>query len=104
VRPHLDNSILGRTRWSIVTAGYSVRLLRDGSRYQVEPQLEAVFGRIRSLEGLAFDPVAFYGRNSFWSLSLGIRVGWGMSMHRMGRYGALDVTSSMPGPDSHMHQ
>jgi hypothetical protein len=103
VRPHLDNSILGRTRWSIVTAGYSVQLLRDGSRYQVEPQLEAVFGTVRSLEGLAFDPVAFYGRNSFWSLSLGIRLGWGMSMHRMGRYGALDVTSGMPGPDSHMH-
>ena len=104
VRPHLDNSILGRTRWSIVTAGYAVRLLPDGSRYQIEPQLEAAYGQVRSLEGLAFDPAAFYGRTSFWSVNLGIRVGWGMSMHRMGRYGALDVASGMPGPDSHMHE
>jgi hypothetical protein len=103
VRPHLDNSILGRTRWNIVTAGYAVRLLRQGSRYRIEPQLEVAYGTIRSLEGLAFDPVAFYGRDSFWSASLGIRVGWGMSMHRMGRYGALDGASLIQVPDPHMH-
>lgn len=103
VRPHLDNSILGRTRWSIVTVGYSVRLLPARSRYQIEPQLEAAYGGVRSLEGLAFDPAAFYGRTTFWSVNFGIRVGWGMSMHRMGRYGALDRASGMQGPNPHMH-
>ena len=103
VRPHLDNSILGRTRWTIVTAGYSVRLLPLRSRYQIEPQVEMAYGSVRSLEGLAFDPATFYGRTTFWSVNAGIRVGWGMSMHRMGRYGALDQLSAMQGPDSHMH-
>jgi hypothetical protein len=104
VRPHLDNSILSRTRWTILTAGYSLRLLPARSRYQLEPQVEAAYGTVRSLEGQAFDPATFYGRTSFWSVNFGIRVGWGMRMHRMGRYGALDGESGMQGPDPHMHQ
>jgi hypothetical protein len=35
-----------------------------------------------------FDVVGVYGRDHVWSFSLGVRVSAGMTMHRMGRYGA----------------
>lgn len=100
LRPHLDNSILGRTRWTILTAGYAVRLSPEKSPVRIEPQLEVAFGTIRSLDGPGFDPVAFYGRDRFWTVNLGIRAGWGMTMHRMGRYGAAEPAGH--GPNSHM--
>lgn len=104
VRPHLDNSILGRTRWTVVTAGYAVRLTTGRARVHIEPQIEVAFGKIRSLDGPAFDPVVFYGQDHFWSLNLGMRAAWGMRMHRMGRYGAIEPAGAMQRPDSHMHE
>jgi hypothetical protein len=100
LRPHLDNSILGRTRWSILTAGYALRLSGSDSPVRIEPQVEVAFGTIRSLDGLGFDPVTFYGRDRFWTINLGVRAGWGMTMHRMGRYGAAEPAGH--GPNSHM--
>jgi hypothetical protein len=52
---------------------------------------------VDKLEGL-FDPEAFYGETSFWSLTIGARIAFGMPMHRMGRYGA-----ALPEPMSHNH-
>ena len=68
-----------------------------------EPQLEVSYGWIASLFGAGFDPVAIYGRDRFWSVSVAVRVGLGMSMHRMGRYGAVEGMASAMGGDAHMH-
>ena len=100
VRPHLDNSILGRTRWTTLTAGYALRVSPARSPVRIEPQVEVAVGTIRSLDGPGFDPVTFYGRDRFWTINLGIRAGWGMRMHRMGRYGAMEPAGH--DPNSHM--
>ena len=96
VRPHLDNSILGRTRWTVVTAGYALRVTPARWPIRIEPQVEVAVGKIRSLDGPGFDPVTFYGRDRFWTINLGIRAGWGMMMHRMGRYGAMEPAGHFP--------
>jgi hypothetical protein len=104
VRPHLDNSVLGRTRWTIATAGYALRLTRADARIRLAPQIEFAWARVRALDGPGFDPALFYGREHIWSVNLGLRAGWGMTMHRMGRYGAAEPMGPMEGPDSHMHE
>ena len=87
VRPHLENSIIGTTRWTVHTAGYGFVTRRGGSALEIQPFVEASLGRITAVGGGLFDPVAFYGRDTFWSASLGVRAGWRMAGHRMGRYG-----------------
>lgn len=93
VRPLLDNSILGITRWSIHTVGYDIRLRGAKRRLALNPFVEASFGRISTVGGGLFDPAAVYGRDSFRSVSVGLRVDWGMRGHRMGHYG---VPMEMP--------
>ncbi|MGH7528547.1 MAG: hypothetical protein ACREMX_17780 [Gemmatimonadales bacterium] len=92
LRPHLENSILGTTRWTIHTLGYQLRVAPT-SGLTVRPLAELSAGRVAKVGGGLFDVTELYGRDSFWSLSLGVRIGAG-SMHRMGRYG----TASYPGP------
>jgi hypothetical protein len=96
VRPLLDNSILGITRWSIHTAGYSVRF-RTVRRLALEPFVEVSYGQIAKVGGGVFDPATFYGRDSFRSVSVGLRLDWGMRGHRMGHYGVPMDTMDMPG-------
>ena len=91
VRPVLDNSILGITRWSIHTFGYGVRL------GHLEPFVEVSLGQIAIVSGALFDPTAFYGRDTFRSLSAGLRLDWGMRGHRMGHYGVPMEMPDMPG-------
>lgn len=93
LRPHLDNSIVGITRWTIHTAGYGLELAPSSSALEVAPFLEGSYARVRNATGGVFDPVAFYGRDHIWALSLGVRLGWRSAEHRMGRYGALDQNS-----------
>ena len=96
LRPHLENSILGITRWTIYTAGYSAPgLERKG--VAVRPLVELSFGRIAKVGGGLFDVRQLYGKESFWSWTLGVRVGFGGGVHRMGRYGAAMS-------DGHLHQ
>ncbi len=89
LRPHLENSILGTTRWTVHTAGYEVDLLQTG-RFRLRPLLELSYGQIRSVGGGLFDVETLYGHDHVWSMSVGLRVGAGMPMHRMGRYGSMD--------------
>ena len=98
VRPHLENSILGISRWTIYSLGASapVRSLPVG------PFVELSYGRIAKVGGGVFDPVSLYGGNSFWSASLGVRVVQGMRGHRMGRYGV--GTESRRPEEPHSHQ
>jgi hypothetical protein len=90
-RPHLENSILGTTRWTIHTIGsaYEVPGLAP---VRALPFVELSYGRIKALGGL-FNPSAFYGKPSFWSLSIGVRLGAGLPLHRMGRYGVAQDTA-----------
>ena len=88
VRPHLENSILGISRWTIYTAGYGWR----PRSLPVQPFAELSTGRIAKVGGGVFDPDALYGGENFWSASLGLRVVHGMGRHRMGRYGVVSAT------------
>ncbi|HTO72480.1 MAG TPA: hypothetical protein VMJ30_01615, partial [Gemmatimonadales bacterium] len=88
-RPHLENSITGTTRWSIVTAGYGFELF-PGRKYSVEPIAEVSHAAIKTIGGGIFDPEVFYGGSTFWRLAIGARLSWRMKGHRMGRYGVLD--------------
>jgi hypothetical protein len=87
LRPHLENSILGITRWTIHTAGYSSPRVEHRGLY-VQPLLEVSYGRVAKVGGGLFDPRQLYGKDDFWSWSVGLRLGFGSGTHRMGRYGA----------------
>lgn len=97
-RPLFENSILGITRWTILTAGDAVDLGMGPVR--CAPFVEGAWVGIARVGGGVFDPALFYGREHGASLTVGVRVAAGMHMHRMGRYRpepAGDV-SSMPMP------
>lgn len=87
LRPHLENSILGVTRWTTHTLGYELTAFQR-SRVRIDPLAEVAYSRVTTVGGGLFDVVGLYGRDHVWSLSLGVRVAAGMAMHRMGRYGA----------------
>lgn len=89
LRPHLENSILGTTRWTVQTIGYEVELLRT-HMVRVQPLVEVSYGRIRKVGGGLFDIETLYGQDHFWSLSVGLWLGAGIPMHRMGRYGSME--------------
>ncbi len=86
-RPHLENSILGTTRWTIHTLGYDVGLGRLAG-LRLRPLAELSLGSVAKVGGGLFDVEALYGRSDFWALSLGLRLDAGAPMPRMGRYGA----------------
>jgi hypothetical protein len=96
LRPHVENSILGKTRWTIHTAGYTVHL-QPVSVLSVLPLAELSYGRIANVGGGLFDTQSFYGKTSFWSVSVGARLSLGMPLHRMGRYGVAQDTANSRG-------
>ena len=89
LRPHLENSILGITRWTLHTAGYALQGVRLGP-VRVEPLAELSVGSIAPLAG-AFEIDPFYGDDHWWGWTLGLRLSGGGPMHRMGRYGAAQA-------------
>jgi hypothetical protein len=95
LRPHFENSILGTTRWTIYTVGYAFGFT-PVERLTVSPFLELSYGRITPVGGGIFNPESFYGKNWFWSISLGTRLSLGMPLHRMGRYGVAQDTAQPP--------
>ncbi|HET7111411.1 MAG TPA: hypothetical protein VFI41_11075 [Gemmatimonadales bacterium] len=101
VRPQLDNSVLGKSRWSIHTIALDAVLADDWPGLRVAPFVEVSAGRVTSLTPASFDPVAIYGRDTFWSITAGVRVGLGMRLHRMGRYGV--ALPEMPAHDAGMN-
>ena len=100
LRPHLENSILGITRWTTHTLGYDVVVLCRGS-LEIRPLAEVGYARIAKVDGGLFDITGLYGRDHIWSLTLGVRLTGGMAMHRMGRYGAAEESQEMT---MHDHQ
>ena len=98
-RPHHDFSNLGITRWSLHTVGYAFDL-PAGRGLALVPLMELTLGRVHSPTPGSFDPQLFYGRDTFWTVSAGVRIGWGTRLHRMGRYGAAVERN----PGSHGHE
>jgi hypothetical protein len=89
LRPHLENSILGITRWTAHTVGYEVAAVRYAA-LEVRPFAEVEYASIGKVGGGLFDVEQLYGRRHIWSITLGLRVTAGALMHRMGRYGAAE--------------
>lgn len=102
-RPHSDLAILGRTRWTILTANASAALPLRGTLVTA-PFVEISTQAPRSIvTPSAFDPESFYGSRRLWSFSAGARIGIGMRHSRMGRYGAAAArTAVMNMPDMEM--
>jgi hypothetical protein len=75
--------------------------LQQRHEFIMSPFLEVSYGRIAKLGGGLFDPESFYGKISFWSITLGARLSLGTAMHRMGRYGVAQDTA--PGMDMTHH-
>jgi len=94
LRPHLENSILGTTRWTTHTAGYEVVALRRRS-LEVRPLAEVTYARVAKVGGGVIDVEELYGGRDLWSLALGVRISAGGAMHRMGRYGAAENETGM---------
>jgi hypothetical protein len=101
-RPHLENSILGTTRWSIHTAGY-VYQFQARDVVSAHPFVELSYGRMTDVGGGLFDTQTFYGKTSFWSVSVGARLSLGMPLHRMGRYGVAQDTAVSRARGHHGH-
>lgn len=98
-RPHHDDSNLGTTRWTIHTAGYSVRLPSPDTRMDLAGLLEVSRAQVTRIEGIAIDPETFYGDSTIWTVSVGLRLAIGAGLHRMGRYG---VAAEPADPGTHM--
>jgi hypothetical protein len=103
LRPHLENTILGKTRWTIHTAGYDFRIGYPPARLDLLPTVEVSYGRMADVGAGLFDVRSFYGKDSFWSVSLGLRVNLGAHLHRMGRYGVAEDTAGSMGGGQHVH-
>jgi hypothetical protein len=86
-RPQIEFAILGRTRWTAVTAATGTNAARVGV-ITIAPFVEATYARPEAVEDrAAFVPREFYGSERLWLLSFGARVNLGPRTHRMGRYG-----------------
>ena len=87
VRPLLESSIIGITRWFVTTGGYGRGLTPDRLPVHVEGIAEVEYAHVSKVMGL-LDPTSFYGRNDLWMFSVALRFTAGAPMHRMmGRYG-----------------
>jgi hypothetical protein len=67
------------------------------------PFAEVSYGRIAEVGGGLFSARSFYGKSSFWSLSVGARLDLGMPLHRMGRYGVAQDTANPISRGHHGH-
>jgi hypothetical protein len=98
-RPSTDFSILGITRFQVVTSVVRFHALRLGT-LKADPFLEIERAHVgKRVRLAAFDPVAFYGSDNITSLSVGLRLEVGAMHGRMGRYGVAATDHVM----SHRH-
>jgi hypothetical protein len=97
-----DLGIIGVTRWQIGTIGVSTPL--PTRRVDVAPFVEVTYAHpTPELTPSAFVPQDFYGSESIWSASLGLRLGIGSMIHRMGRYGAAVPNAHGPSASGGQH-
>ena len=84
VRPHTDSNIIGVTRWHIASLRLDHQLVVG---VRVTPFAEAAVLNVEEITGSIFEPDAFYGGSTMWSLSVGARLEAGRRHGRAGRYG-----------------
>jgi hypothetical protein len=89
-RPLFENSILGITRWTVLTAGDAVDVWTD-RRVRLAPFLEGSYLGIARVGGGVFDPNIWYGRTRGLTITVGARLAAGIRMARMGRYDRDDM-------------
>ncbi|HXI19871.1 MAG TPA: hypothetical protein VNH46_02220, partial [Gemmatimonadales bacterium] len=89
IRPHLENSILGITRFTLHTVGYGYGFVTAGGRLELRPFVEVTLGRAENHGGGVLTPQILYGTTRVRAVSAGVRATWGFQGHRMGRYGNL---------------
>jgi hypothetical protein len=89
VRPHLENAILGITRFTLHTIGYGYEVSLVQGNASITPFVEGTFGKAENDGGGVLTPDILYGTEDVRSVSAGIRLSWRMAGHRMGRYGNL---------------
>jgi len=103
--PPTDLSIAGRSRWTIITARAGAEVTTKAMSF--EPFAEVARALVApTLRPAGFDPRAFYGSSTIWSLSAGMKIAFGMEHMRMGRYGAAvspRTTQSMRGMNMPSH-
>lgn len=87
VRPHLDDNIIGMTRWTLHTVHYEARL--NAGQVGLTPYVEVTVGSVADLVNGVFNVQDFYGSTSMQGLLAGLRVDVGGVMGRMGRYGVV---------------
>jgi hypothetical protein len=83
---------VGATRWLVGTAGYGYRL--TGYPASLRPFVEIQHHRVRPERGGVL-PGDVLGSESFWAVSVGVRVFVGGGPMRMGSYGVLDPMTEM---------
>ena len=101
--PATDLSIIGRSRWTILTARVAASLSKQS--LSLEPFAEVAQIRFSpTLKPSGFDPTQFYGSSRIWSVTLGAKLSFGMRHMRMGRYGmATNQKRGMKMDGTHMH-
>jgi hypothetical protein len=95
-RPPTDDNIIGMTRWNSLSLGVGREVARGDMVFT--PFFEVSRHRVRELTGAIFDPSVFYGDETHWSFSAGLRLNVGIRHARAGRYGAAmnDAHMGMP--------
>lgn len=107
LRPHLEDAILGSTRWTLNTVGVGRDLTAGGGVLLLRPFLEASYVTIAEAVPGVFDAAAWYGGTDAWGVSLGVTIGLGRTAftHLMGRYGVAEDAAPRPlqAPATHQH-
>ena len=110
-RPLLDNNIVGQTRWFLHTINYAVQLSLLHGAFGAQPFVEFTFGVVSDIGDGLFQAGVLYGTNDVRGLTVGVRLDYGGTMGRMGRYGAVAVPDetvaaghAMEAGNGHTHQ
>ena len=91
-RPATDFSNLGQTKWNIVSARVSAITFQRGT-ISAMPFVEISWNRVTQDAESVFNPRAFYGSNTIWSTTVGVKLSAGMIHRRTGAYGAASRES-----------
>lgn len=102
VRPHIDDSVLGITRWTLHTLHYEYRF-SPAAWAGIAPFAELTFGTVADDVTGVFSAGPFYGSTSVRSVVLGFRLDLGGSMPRMGRYGVVTDPMQRDRMQGHTH-
>jgi hypothetical protein len=95
-----DSHEIGASRWQIHALGYETEL--KTGRLIARPFVEAQHHQVRHERG-DFAPVAAFGKDRFWSASVGFKLFLGGDAMRMGSYGVLDPMTRGMRAEAHGH-